>query len=79
MHPTSAVHRVTPTEAADYFLRCAEAVEKADDTLDEALAVILSVIETIHWESFTPEQRSAIKEWHLAVAAARKSLQLPDV
>ncbi|MEY3913315.1 MAG: hypothetical protein RL509_1359, partial [Pseudomonadota bacterium] len=44
MHPTSTVHRVTPTEAADYYIRCAEAVEKTDDALDEALAVITSIV-----------------------------------
>ena len=73
------MQRVTPTEAADYYLRCAEAVEKTDDSLDEALAVITSVVDTISWESFTPEQRTAIKEWHLGVIAARKSLRLPNV
>ena len=73
------MQRVTPTEAADYFLRCAEALEKTDDALDEALAVITSIVDTIHWESFTPEQRTAIKEWHLGVIAARKTLRLPNV
>jgi hypothetical protein len=73
------VHRVTPTEAADYFIRCAEAIERTDDALDEALAVITSIVDTIHWESFNPEQRTAIKEWHLGVIAARKSLRLPNV
>jgi len=79
MHPTSTVQRVTPNEAADYYLRCAEAIERTDEALDEALAVITSIVNTIAWESFSPEQRTAIKEWHLGVIAARKSLRLPNV
>jgi len=73
------VHRVTPDEAADYFLRCAQAVEAVDDALDQAQAVIISVVETIHWESFTPEQRISLKDWHESVQAACKSLRLPNV
>jgi hypothetical protein len=73
------VHRVTPNEAADYYLRCADAIEAADEALDQAHAVITSIVDTISWESFDPEQRTAIKEWHLGVIAARKSLRLPNV
>lgn len=73
------MHRVTPNEAADYYLRCAEAIEVADEALDEACAVITSIVDTIHWESFDAEQRTAIKDWHLGVIAARKSLRLPNV
>ena len=72
-------HRVTPTEATDYYLRCAEAIESVDDSLDHAQAVILSVLDTIDWDSFAPDQRVAIQDWHLAVTASRKTLRLPNV
>jgi hypothetical protein len=79
MHLTANVHRVTPTEAADYFFRCAQAIESIDNALDEAQALIQSVVDTIDWESFEPEQRVSIKQWHLAVIASRKTLRLPNV
>jgi hypothetical protein len=71
--------RVTPPEAADYFNRCAESIEAVDDALDEAYAVIVSIVDTIDWESFSPDQRVAIQDWHLAVIAARKTLRLPSI
>jgi hypothetical protein len=71
--------RVTSAEATDLFLKCAESIEAVDDALDEAYAVIVSIIDTIDFESFSPDQRVAIQDWHLAVIAARKTLRLPSI
>lgn len=72
-------HHASPTEAAEYFTAMAKHVEAADSACDEAHAFITSIIETFAWESFSPDQRSSIKEWHQGVQAARIALRLPSL
>lgn len=72
-------HRVTPDEASAYYSECAQAVEDVDDALDHAHALIQSIIQTVAWESFTPEQRVALAEWGRQISDSRKTLRLPDV
>ena len=75
MHSTARMHRVTPTEATDLFLQCAKFVEAVDEAIDESDALITSVIETIEWESFSPEQRASLAQWHSGVREARIALR----
>ena len=66
----------TPLEATDLFLQCAKSVEAVDEAVDEADARITSVIDTIEWESFSPEQRALLALWHSGVREARFALGL---
>ena len=75
MHPTARMHRVTPAEATDLFLKCAKFVEAVDEAIDKTDARITSVIETIEWESFSPEQRASLAQWHSGVREARIALR----
>ena len=67
--------RVTPAEATDLFVQCAKSVEAVDEAIDEADALITSVTETIEWESFSPEQRASLAQWHSGVREARIALR----
>ena len=75
MHSTARMHRVTPVEATDLFLKCAKFVEAVDEAIDEADALITSVVETIDWESFSSEQRASLAQWHSGVREARIALR----
>ena len=75
MHSTARMHRVTPAEATDLFLKCATFVEACDEAIDEADALITSVVETIEWESFSPDQRASLSQWHSGVREARIALR----
>ena len=68
------MHRVTPTEATDLFLQCAKSVTAVDEAIDQTDARITGVIETIDRESFSPEQRASLAQWHSGVRAARFNL-----
>ena len=69
------MHRVTPAEATDLFLKCAKFIEAVDEAVDEADALITSVTETIDWESFSSEQRASLAQWHSGVREARIALR----
>jgi hypothetical protein len=69
------MHRVTPAEATDLFLKCATFVEACDEAIDETDALITSVVETIAWESFSPDQRASLAQWHSGVREARIALR----
>ena len=71
--------RVTSAEATDLFLKCATFLEAADEALDEAYALILSVVETTDFESFSPDQRASLAQWHTGVREARHALRLPSL
>ena len=75
MHSTARMHRVTPAEASDLFLQCAKFVEAVDEAIDEADALITSVVETIEWESFSLDQRASLAQWHSGVREARIALR----
>ena len=76
MHSTARMLRVTtPAEATDLFVQCAKFVEAVDEAIDEADALITSVTETIKWESFSPEQRASLAQWHSGVREARIALR----
>ena len=75
MHPTARMHRVTPAEATDLFLKCAKFIEAVDEAVDEADALITSVTETIDWESFSSDQRASLAQWHSGVREARIALR----
>ena len=65
----------TPAEATDLFVQCAKFVEAVDEAVDEADALITSVVETIDWESFSPDQRASLAQWHSGVREARIALR----
>ena len=65
----------TPAEATDLFLQCAKSVEAVDEAIDESDARITSAIETIEWESFSPDQRASLAQWHSGVREARIALR----
>ena len=65
----------TPAEATDLFVQCAKFVEAVDEAVDEADALITSVVETIDWESFSSEQRASLAQWHSGVREARIALR----
>jgi hypothetical protein len=68
--------RVTnPAEATDLYLQCAKFVEACDEAIDEADALITSVVETVAWESFSPDQRASLSQWHSGVREARIALR----
>ena len=67
--------RVTPTEATDLFLQCAKSVTAVDEALDATDARITGVIETIDRESFSPEQRASLAQWHSGCREARFALR----
>jgi hypothetical protein len=69
------MHRVTSHEATDLYLQCAKFVEAVDEAVDEADALITSVVETIAWESFSPDQRASLAQWHSGVREARIALR----
>ena len=70
------MHRVTTfAEATDLSLKCAKFVEAVDEAIDETDARITSVIDTIEWESFSPEQRASLAKWHSGVREARIALR----
>ena len=70
------MHRVTtPVEATDLFVQCAKSVEAVDEAIDKTDARITSVIETIEWESFSPDQRASLAQWHSGVREARIALR----
>ena len=75
LHIHSGMHRVTPAEATDLFLKCATFVEACDEAIDETDALITSVVETIAWESFSPDQRASLAQWHSGVREARIALR----
>jgi len=76
MHPTARMLRVTnPAEATDLYLQCAKFVEACDEAIDEADALITSVVETVAWESFSPDQRASLSQWHSGVREARIALR----
>ena len=75
MHSTARMHRVTPTEATDLFVQCAKFIEAVDEAIDEADALITSVIETIDSESFSLEQHASLAQWHSGVRKARIALR----
>ena len=76
MHSTARMLRVTtPTEATDLFVQCAKFIEAVDEAIDEADALITSVTETIKWESFSPDQRASLAQWHSGVREARIALR----
>ena len=75
MHPTARMLRVTPAEATDLFVQCAKSVETVDEAIDKTDARITSVIDTIGWESFSPEQRASLAQWHSGVREARIALR----
>ena len=65
----------TPAEATDLFVQCAKFVEAVDEAVDEADALITSVVETIDWESFSSDQRASLAQWHSGVREARIALR----
>ena len=69
------MHRVTPREAADLFLKCAKSVQAVDEAIDITDALLTSVIETTEWESFSPQQRASLALWHSGVREARIALR----
>ena len=70
------MHRVTTfAEATDLFAQCAKFIEAVDEAIDEADALITSVTETIKWESFSPDQRASLAQWHSGVREARIALR----
>lgn len=69
------MHRVTPAEAADLFLKAATFIEAVDTAVDEADALITSIAETVEWSSFNPEQRASLAQWHAGVREARIALR----
>ena len=69
------MQRVTPSEAQDLFLRVATFVEACDEAIDEADALLTSIAETISWESFNPEQRASLVQWHSGVRESRLALR----
>ena len=76
MHPTARMLRVTtPVEATDLFAQCEKFVEAVDKAIDKTDARITSVIDTIAWESFSPEQRASLAQWHSGVREARIALR----
>ena len=75
MHPTARMLRVTPVEATDLFHKCKKFFEAVDEAIDKTDARITSVIETIAWESFSPEQRALLAKWHSGVREARIALR----
>jgi len=76
MHSTARMHRVTTfAEATDLFVQCAKFVEAVDEAIDEADALITSVVETIDWESFSLDQRASLAQWHSGVREARIALR----
>jgi hypothetical protein len=75
MHSTARMHRVTPAEATDLFLKAATFVESLDEGIDETDALITSIVETIEWESFSLDQRASLAQWHSGVREARIALR----
>ena len=69
------MHRVRPAEATEVSLQCAKFIEAVDEAIDEADALITSVTETIEWESFSPDQRASLAQWHSGVREARIALR----
>jgi len=69
------MQRIARHEAEDLFLKCATFVEACDEAIDEADALITSVVETIAWESFSPAQRASLSQWHSGVREARIALR----
>jgi hypothetical protein len=67
--------RVTRAESADLFFKAATFIEAIDTAIDEADALITSIAETISWESFTPDQRASLAQWHGGVREARLALR----
>ena len=65
----------TPAEATDLFDQCEKFVEAVDKAIDKTDARITSVIDTIEWESFSPEQRASLAQWHSGVREARIALR----
>ena len=72
-------HKAPPAEAAELFTAIAKHVEAVDQSLDEAHATIVSIIETYAWESWTPDQRLLIKQWHTGIQSARVAMKLPQI
>ena len=76
MHSTARMHRVTTfAEATDLSLKCAKFVEAVDEAIDEAYALITSVLETIYQESFSLDQRDSLAKWQGGVREARIALR----
>jgi len=46
-----------------------------DEAIDEADALLTSIAETISWESFNPEQRASLVQWHSGVRESRIALR----
>jgi len=67
--------RVAPAVSADLFLKASTFIEAIDLAIDEADALITSIAETISWESFNPEQRASLAQWHGGVREARMALR----
>jgi hypothetical protein len=68
-------HRVTPAESADLFYKAATFVEAIDLAINEADALITTIAESVSWESFNPDQRASLAQWHGGVREARLALR----
>jgi hypothetical protein len=69
------MHRISPSEAQDLFLKAATFMTACDEAIDEADALLTSIAETISWESFNPEQRASLVQWHSGVRESRIALR----
>ena len=67
--------RLTSQEADDLFSKAALFIEACDDSLNEAQALITEIVDTVDWESFSPDQRISLKQWHLGAREARHALR----
>ena len=77
-----STRRVIPTplspEDADVIVTgCAEQIEAVAEMLSDLDGRFTEIIDTADWTSFTPEQRTLLKQWHVGTRQAKHQLRHP--
>jgi len=69
------MYQAAPAEAADLFLRVTAFIDACDQSINEADALITTIVDTIEWSSFEPAQRARLAQWHGSIKEARIALR----
>ena len=75
---TKPLIKCTPEEADEILTGCAEQVEAINEMLADLEGRFTQIVEPYEWESFTPEQRSLLKRWHVGCQNSKHVLHSPN-
>ena len=70
--------RCSPDEAAFIHTACAEQIEAIAELLSDAEGRFVDIVDNYEWSSFTPQQRTTLKHWHVGCQQAKHYLRAPN-